>query len=136
MQPTSLLFPGDSEGTIRREVAAAISRLEIAAQTSTVSDTFAKFLYDAATKCPGFSNPTGNVTDGEIVVIGPVHQPIGDMGVQLNVSAGKVQSARLLGSANTIISNGDTISVETPDGPRYGIVTVVGGRASVTLNAQ
>jgi hypothetical protein len=60
MQVTTLKDPGSVLGqTIRKEVARAISQLEDAAVYGTPDAALSAFLYDAASKTPGFAGPVG-----------------------------------------------------------------------------
>lgn len=77
MQTTDLKFPGDTPNalTVRREVAAIISHLEIAkADGVEVARSFSAFLADAAVKCPGFvpidtPDNMALLTDGDVVEV-------------------------------------------------------------------
>lgn len=78
MQPADLKFPGDSNGTVRREVANAISNVENAVARGAEADpTFAAFLLDAAQKTPGYAatplpDTQAIVTDGSEVTFGGI----------------------------------------------------------------
>ncbi len=67
MQAADLKFPGDLNGSIRREVAFAISNLEsVQNRGGTPDPHFAAFLADAAAKTPGYVGV--DLPDTQVVV--------------------------------------------------------------------
>lgn len=132
MQASDLLNTDTShqiQRQIRQLVAYAISELEIAqAGGSMPSGAFARFLFDAAQKCPGYDGPGETlpsnqviVEDGDSVVL-PSYNA--DSPIVLSVVGGKL-SAAFPADDRRIIRHGDRMSITVGGATTAGEFNVV-----------
>ena len=132
MQTTDLLYPGDcTHGkTIRREVAAEISTVQIAVQQGAPLDPrFGQFLADAASKCPGGN--TGAVVINSATV--NVENSAGalDSPATAVVAAGVLTSVKLA-ATKTIVTHAQSINVENSAGALDSPATAVVAAGVIT----